>query len=143
MDGVPSPGVLWKVVDDDSQQTWWGALIINRNFTQTDSFGRPVYILKYDAWPEMGFGEDMSQVSFVSQNVLLDLGSGTELDWRVPQVVMPMAPAAPMAAAPMAAPPQQAAPAMAHAPPPAPQYGWRDRRGRGGATVEPQQQQQQ
>jgi len=25
---------------------WWGALIINRNFTQTDSFGRPVYILK-------------------------------------------------------------------------------------------------
>jgi hypothetical protein len=25
---------------------WWGALIINRNFQQTDSFGRPVYILK-------------------------------------------------------------------------------------------------
>jgi hypothetical protein len=25
---------------------WWGALIINRNFTQTDNFGRPVYILK-------------------------------------------------------------------------------------------------
>ncbi|KAI3431676.1 hypothetical protein D9Q98_004722 [Chlorella vulgaris] len=108
--------VLWKVVDDDSQQTvtkWWGALIINRNFTQTDNFGRPVYILKYDAWPEMGFGEDMSQVSFVSQNVLLDLGTATELDWRVPHV-MPMAPAAPMGAAPMAAPAQP----MQHAPPP-------------------------
>jgi hypothetical protein len=25
---------------------WWGALIINRNFQQTDQFGRPVYILK-------------------------------------------------------------------------------------------------
>lgn len=112
--------VLWKVVDDETQQTvtkWWGALIINRNFTQTDSFGRPVYILKYDAWPEMGFGEDMSQVSFVSQNVLLDLGSGQELDWRVPQVVMPMAQA--MAAQPGMQPQPPAG--MAHAPPPGPQ----------------------
>lgn len=104
--------VLWKIVDDETQQAvtkWWGALIINRNFTQTDSFGRPVYILKYDAWPEMGFGEDMSQVSFVSQNVLLDLQTGQELDWRVPQVMM-VAPPAAMA-------PQQ--PAMAPQAPPA------------------------
>ena len=25
---------------------WWGALIINRNFQQTDNMGRPVYILR-------------------------------------------------------------------------------------------------
>ncbi|PRW33247.1 hypothetical protein C2E21_7790 [Chlorella sorokiniana] len=63
----------------------------------------------------MGFGEDMSQVSFVSQNVLLDLGSGTELDWRVPQVLMPgampqmMAPQQPVAMPqqPAAMPPPQ------------------------------------
>ncbi|KAL4440030.1 hypothetical protein ABPG75_003031 [Micractinium tetrahymenae] len=107
--------VLWKIVDDETNQAvtkWWGALIINRNFTQTDSFGRPVYILKYDAWPEMGFGEDMSQVSFVSQNVLLDLGSGQELDWRVPQVVMMAPPAAMAPQQPAMAAPQQPPAAM-------------------------------
>lgn len=25
---------------------WWGALIVNRNFTQTDTLGRPIYVLK-------------------------------------------------------------------------------------------------
>jgi hypothetical protein len=50
--------------------------------------------------------------------VLLDLGSATELDWRVPQVAMPMA-AASMGGAPMAAAPQPTA--MSHAPPQGPQ----------------------
>lgn len=107
--------VLWRVVDDETEQTvtkWWGALIVNRNFTQTDALGRPIYILKYDAWPEMGFGEDMSQVSFVSQNVLLDLTSMQELDWRVPQVVMPAVPQM------MGAPQQPAMPQQPAAMPP-------------------------
>lgn len=51
-------------------------------------------------------------------DVLLDLGSATELDWRVPQVAMPMA-AASMGGAPMAAAPQPTA--MSHAPPQGPQ----------------------
>lgn len=45
-------------------------------------------------------------------DVLLDLGSMQELDWRVPQMVMPMAPQAGVMQ-------QQAA--VGHVPPPAPQ----------------------
>ena len=62
--------------------------------------------------PPLSFLTRLCVLSASRADVLLDLGSMQELDWRVPQMVMPMAPQPGVM--------QQAA-AAGHAPPPAPQ----------------------
>ena len=62
--------------------------------------------------PPLSFLTRLCVLSASRADVLLDLGSMQELDWRVPQMVMPMAPQPGVMQQPAA---------VGHAPPPAPQ----------------------